>query len=134
MVIDRDGTESIDYFGIYTHFHYIHSFNPQTWYISVYLCHWVEERVVGNLEEPRAEAASVLIACRREVSLHQRVLRQVVGIALIAAAKGEQEATKCLLLTLYQGDELLACHLFSACITSDCSSASISLASIRLPT
>ena len=67
-------------------------------------CPVVEERVVGNLEEPRAEAASVLLACTGEVGLHQRVLRQVVGIALIAAAEGELEAAKGLLLTIYQGD------------------------------
>ena len=70
----------------------------------------VEERVVGNLEKPRAEAPHVLIASRREVGLHQRVLRQVVGLALVAAAEGEQEAAKCLLLTLYLGYELVACH------------------------
>ena len=70
----------------------------------------VEKGVMGNLEEPRAEEPSVLIACRREIGLHQRVLRQVVCVALVATTEGEQKAAKCLLLTLYMGYELIACH------------------------
>ena len=93
----------------------------------------VEERVVGNLEKPGAEPSLFLIARRREVGLHQRVLRQVVGIALLATAESEQEATEGLLLTLYLGYEYVACHLLLACAVSSCSSASISLASIFLP-
>ena len=97
-------------------------------------CLMVEECIVGYLEEPRAESSFVLIARRREVSLDQRILRQVIGIALVATAEGEQEATKGLLLTLYLSDENFAGHLFSACDTNNFSSASISLASIFLPT
>ena len=61
----------------------------------------IKESVVGYLENPRAEAPLVLIARRREIGLHQRVLRQVVGIALVAAAEGEQETSEGLLLALH---------------------------------
>ena len=70
----------------------------------------IKECVVGNLEEPRTEAPFVLIASRREISLHQRVLRQIVSIALVAAAEGEQEASECLLLTLHMCYENFAGH------------------------
>ena len=70
----------------------------------------VEERVVGNLEEPRAEPPPVLIARRREVGLHQGILCQVIGIVFVAAAEGEHEAPQGLLLTLHMADEYFACH------------------------
>ena len=70
----------------------------------------VEERVVGNLEEPRTELSLVLIPCRREVSLDQRILCQVVGIILLATAESKQEASECLLLTLNVGNEFFSCH------------------------
>ena len=70
----------------------------------------VEEGVVGNLEEPGAELALVLIASRGEVGLDQRVLRQVVGFILVATAEGEQEASQGLLLALYVGYEFFAGH------------------------
>ena len=57
-------------------------------------CLVVQEVVVGNLEEPRAESAHVLIARTREIGFHQRILCQVVGIALVAATEGEQEANR----------------------------------------
>ena len=52
-------------------------------------CLVVEERVVGNLEEPRTELSLVLIAGTGEVSLHQRILRQVVGIVFLTTAESE---------------------------------------------
>ena len=93
----------------------------------------VEKSIVGNSEEPRAEFSHVLIARAGEVCLHQCVLRQVVGIVFVATAEGEQEAPKCLLLTLNMGNKFFARHLPSACFIIILSSASISLASIFLP-
>ena len=92
----------------------------------------VEERVVGNLEEPRTELPLVLITCAGEIGLHERILRQVVGIVFLATAEGEQEASECLLLTLNMGDKYVSCHEFASAI-SFFSSASISLASIFFP-
>ena len=90
----------------------------------------VEERIVGYLEEPRTETSFVLIARRREISLDQCILCQVIGVALIATTKGEQETAEGFLLTLYVGYEYVACHDYSA--VTRFSSASISLASIFL--
>ena len=69
-----------------------------------------EERVVGNLEEPRTELPSVTKARAGKVGLHQSVLRQVVRLVPVAAAKCEQEASECLLLTLHAGYELFSVH------------------------
>ena len=76
-------------------------------------CLVVQEVVVGNLEEPRAESPHVLIARTREIGFHQRILRQVVGIALVAATEGEQEASQCFLLTFHLCYEYFACHFSS---------------------
>jgi hypothetical protein len=73
----------------------------------------IQESVVGNLEEPRAELPFILIASRREIGLDQRVLCQIVGFVLIATAEGEQKASKCLLLALNMGYENFACHFLS---------------------
>lgn len=72
-----------------------------------------EKRVVGNLEEPRAELSLVPIACTRQVSLHKSVLRQVVCLVLVAAAKREQEASDSFLLQLHVGYEILPTHELS---------------------
>ena len=56
-----------------------------------------------------------MIACRREISLDQSVLSQIDGIALVAAAEGEQEAAEGLLLTLYVDYEFVACHGLHLC-------------------
>ena len=53
----------------------------------------VEKGVMGNLEEPRAEAPLVLIASTQELGLHQRILSEVVGIVLLATTEGEQETS-----------------------------------------
>ena len=76
------------------------------------------------------KTAFVPIARRREISLDQCILRQVVGFALIAAAEGEQETAEGFLLALYMGYEYFACH--GCCEMTRFSSASISLASIFL--
>ena len=70
----------------------------------------VQEGVVGNLEEPRAELALVLITSRGEIGFDQRILCQVVGFILVTTAEGEQEASQCLLLLLYVGYENFASH------------------------
>ena len=72
----------------------------------------IQKGVVGNLEEPRAEFALVLIAVRGEIGLDQGVLRQVVCFILVPAAEGKQETSQCLLFTLYVGYEYIACHCY----------------------
>ena len=69
-----------------------------------------EERVVGNLEEPRTELSSIAKTRTGKVGLHQSVLRQVVRLVPVAAAEGEQEAPECLLLALHAGYELFSVH------------------------
>ena len=69
-----------------------------------------EERVVGNLEEPRAELPSVAETRAGKVGLHQSILRQVVSLFLIATTECKQEASDCLLLTLHAGYELFSVH------------------------
>ena len=56
------------------------------------------------------EILLVLIACRREISLDQCVLRQVICITFVAAAEGEQKTTEGILLTLNKGYEDFTCH------------------------
>ena len=75
----------------------------------------VEEGVVGNLKQPRAEPPLLLIACRREVSLDQSVLRKVISFVLVAAAEVEQEAPKSLLLLFHKFYESFACHGLGLC-------------------
>ena len=70
----------------------------------------VEEGVVGNLEEPRSEFSLVTIASQGEVGLDEGILCQIIGIALVAAAQGEQEASQGLLLTLNMRYEDFAGH------------------------
>ena len=73
-------------------------------------CLVVEERVICNFEEPRAEMPAVLIAFRREISLHEGILCQVVRFVFVATAEGEQKTAKRVLLTLHMGYKLIACH------------------------
>ena len=56
-------------------------------------CSVVKERVIGNLKEPRAEPALVLIASTGKVSFDQRFLCKIVCIVLFTTAEGEQEAS-----------------------------------------
>ena len=37
-MLDRDCIESVDCFGSYSHFHSVDFSNPQTWYISPFVC------------------------------------------------------------------------------------------------
>ena len=53
----------------------------------------IQERVVRNLEKPRPEPPLILIASTGEVCFHQRILGQIVGIALITTAEGKQETS-----------------------------------------
>ena len=73
-------------------------------------CLVAEEGVVGNLEEPRSEFSLVTIASQGEVGLDEGILCQIIGIALVAAAQGEQEASQGLLLTLHMRYEDFARH------------------------
>ena len=69
-----------------------------------------EEGIVSDLEKPRTELPFILIASQREVCLDQGILGQVVGITLVAAAQGEQEASQGLLLALDMRYEYFAGH------------------------
>ena len=70
----------------------------------------VEESVMGNLEQPRAETALLQITRRRDVSFDQGILGQVIGITLVTAAQGEQETSQGLLLSLHMRYEDFAGH------------------------
>ena len=69
-----------------------------------------EERVMGNLEEPRTELSSIAKTRTGKVGLHQSILSQVVSLFLIATTECKQEASDCLLLTLHAGYELFSVH------------------------
>ena len=73
-------------------------------------CLMIQERVVGNLEEPGTELPLLMIASRRDVSPHQRILSQVIRIILPATAEGKQEPSQSSLLTLHLCDEFFPGH------------------------
>ena len=75
----------------------------------------VEEGVVGDFVEPRAKPSLVLIACRGEVSLDQRILSQIIGIALVSTTESEQESSKGFLFALYMCYEYFASHDLLLC-------------------